>query len=251
MSTTKRKAMERELCHWARSLPVDIGLASLNNHQSRQNFQARQLHLPYLTSLIILCRSSKRSGTASLTAAVAASLSARSFEDFLARDETRYLAPVHTRFCLISCMALVALMPHARWWAGAGPDLKALQQTLTELSKRWGAAVGASKMLATIIEQRTRVIVETAPSEILDRNEMERLFEGIDLNHCRMWQCLKDSDAATSTFAPNRTLHRTAAHLGDMVLDPGLSLEDQTTLGLDQIDFGQIDDWILDDRFML
>lgn len=246
--------MEQALCDWARSLPPEIRLESLLTNPSRllahpQGFRARQLHLPYLTSLIILCRSSKRAGAASLPAVIAASLSARIFEDFLARDEIRFLAPVHTRFCLISCMALVALMPDAQRWAEAQPDLQALQLTLTELSKMWGSAVGASKMLASIIQQRRRMPIVPAPTEALNLGEIQTLFEDVDLTHCRMWECLNNTDLYSTEMDP--ALFRTTSDGEDMIFQPRQSLEDQTNLGLDLMEFGEIDDWILDDRFML
>ncbi|KAM0495008.1 hypothetical protein ACHAP8_008386 [Fusarium lateritium] len=105
------------------------------------NLPARQLYLPYFTSLIVLSRMQHSAGSLSVVATLAASFVARIFEDFLARDEIKVLAPISTRYCLISSMALVSVMPDKRLWDAVQPDLEVLQLALTELSKRWRSAI--------------------------------------------------------------------------------------------------------------
>ncbi|GKU07848.1 unnamed protein product, partial [Fusarium langsethiae] len=129
------------LCCWTMTLPQQLWVAPSNQppHSYFANMLSRMQH---------------SAGSVSVVATLAASFVARIFEDFLARDEIKVLAPISTRYCLISSMALVSVMPDKRLWDAVQPDLEILQLALTELSKRWRSAIGASRALQNAIKKR-------------------------------------------------------------------------------------------------
>ncbi|KIL86323.1 hypothetical protein FAVG1_10152 [Fusarium avenaceum] len=99
MSRTKRLYIVNALCRWTTSLPQELRVAASNQpphsyFANSHNLAARQLYLPYFTSLIVLSRMQHSAGLLSVTATLAASFVARIFEDFLARDEVKVLAPI-------------------------------------------------------------------------------------------------------------------------------------------------------------
>jgi len=213
------------------------------------NFAARQLYVPYFTSLIIFSRFQRPPGSLTLTAILAASFVARIFEDFLARDELKVLAPIFTRHCLISSMALVSVMPYQRLWEAAQPDFKILQDALAELSKRWRSAIGASKALENAISKRQQRGCSTAALIHLDDENLVELFGMIDLGYCRMWDILNqqlngmDIGGHEELEMPFQAPH--AAVETGMFLDPGEELD----VGIMQ--FQHVEDWILNDSYLL
>lgn len=206
MSRRKQVDVKSSLIKWNRDLPSEFKIFVIGTtryHPNAHNFAARQLYLPYLASLVILGRQYHTTGSVSVVSTLAASLTARVFEDFLARDEIKVLAPIFTRYCLISSMAFVALMPFAELWQAAQQDLLILQQALTELSKQWRSAIGASRTLSNAIERRAKRHTGNLPASFqVDSLEVQQYFEDTDLDSCRLWQQLNIS-ATSPHFMPN------------------------------------------------
>ncbi|KAL5603324.1 hypothetical protein FOBRF1_010857 [Fusarium oxysporum] len=254
MSRTKRLYIESSLYRWATSLPQELQVAPSNQptHSylaNSHNLPARQLYLPYFTSLIVLSRMQPAHSGGSVTATLAASFVARIFEDFLARDEIKVLAPISTRYCLISSMALVSVMPNKRLWDAVQPDLEILQLALTELSKRWRSAIGASRALQNAInKRRQRTSSSTAELRMDDKGSLE-YFKMIDLGYCRIWstlsQQMSSSPLATQDQIPEPIQPPGNDALAtDPFMDPGAALDMGT------FQFEHVENWILNDGFL-
>ena len=123
---------------------------------------------------------------------LASSFVAGIFEDFLARDEQKFVGPIFTFYLLAAGVALVSLRPYASLWAVASKDLDILQTSLQELAKRWPSSIGASKALQNVMD--------SAPKEMpsgnaalpqlpwLNATQMH-FFEGFPAKDlCRMWE---------------------------------------------------------------
>jgi hypothetical protein len=151
------------------------------------SFNARQLHIPYFTTVAIMARSTATRGI-SVDAVLASSFISGIFEDFLARDEVQYLGPIFTFYLLAAGVALTSTRLHQNLWKVAQQDLEVLQNSLKELSKRWPSGVGAMKALQNVIE-RTPRLQHGKPSQNLDwmSAEQEQLFKGFGQELCRMW----------------------------------------------------------------
>ncbi|RGP60767.1 acetamidase regulatory protein [Fusarium sporotrichioides] len=198
----------------------------------------------------MLSRMQHSAGSVSVVATLAASFVARIFEDFLARDEIKVLAPISTRYCLISSMALVSVMPDKRLWDAVQPDLEILQLALTELSKRWRSAIGASRALQNAIKKRQqRISSSTAGLRMDDKNSLE-YFKMIDLGYCRIWSTLSQQLSSSPldiqgqipepTPPPNGALETNY----EQFLDPGEPFDMGT------IQFEHVENWILNDGFL-
>ena len=153
----KRKTLESSLYRWTRELPRNLRLSyKLNGSEiytvSAYNFNARQLHIPYFITLVILGRSTASQGYASSVALLASSFIASIFEVFLARDEIQFLGPIFTFYLLAAGVALGSIRRYSALWTVAQQDLAVLQKSLQELSKRWPSAIGAMKALHNSIE---------------------------------------------------------------------------------------------------
>jgi hypothetical protein len=253
MSRTKRLYIVSSLYRWTTILPQELLVAPNdqpphNYYANSHNLPARQLYLPYFTSLIVLSRMQHSAGSLSPTATLAASFIARIFEDFLARDEIKILAPISTRYCLISSMALVSVMPNDQLWDAAQPDLEVLQLALTELSKRWRSAIGASRALQNAItRRRQRTSSSTAELQTDDGNSLE-FFKMVNLSYCRMWNIVSQQ-LASSPLATHEQMP-IPMQPPPNALETGLFMEPGEAWGTSAIQFEHVENWILNDGFL-
>lgn len=191
VSRAKRLHCESVLFRWPRVLPEHLCLSqkqgTSNSYTlSAYNFNARQLHLPYFVSLAILGNSGL-ADTVSPQAIIAASFVAGIYEEFLARDEIRFLAPIFGRYCLAAGIFLVSLRPFPNLWEAAQPDLEIFQICLKELSKRWRSAVGGLKALQWVINTRRDRTNNVLKSPAWLNLEQQRFFDRFAPDLCRMW----------------------------------------------------------------
>jgi hypothetical protein len=247
MPHAKKLSLECALYRWIKTLPVSHRLCRSSNGSnaftaSASNFNARQLHLPYLITLTIMARSmtsypprqeassTNTPTTISPVAILASSFVAGIFEEFLARDEIQFLGPIFTFYLLAAGTALVSTCRDPTLWRIAQRDLEVLQNSLQELSKRWPSAIGALRGLRNVIDR-------VAPGAIINTNtsaaenvstllqlsaEQKALWEDFPLDMCRLWPYL-----ATSHDLRQRIPHeRQQTHMSN----PDSSAEDLNTV---------------------
>jgi hypothetical protein len=212
MPRSKKLLLESALYRWIKTVPETLRLAHAPNTSniftaSASNFNARQLHLPYLITLTIMARSmtsyppkqeytyTRTPSTISAVALVASSFVAGIFEEFLARDELQYLGPIFTFYLLASGIALVSTRRSPTLWRIAQQDLEVLQNSLQELSKRWPSAIGALRGLRNVIERAARRAVQNSNTPTGDSvgtipqldAEQKALLEDFPHDLCRLW----------------------------------------------------------------
>ena len=83
----------------------------------------------------------------STAALLASSFVAGIFEDFMARDELRFVGPIFTFYCLTAGMAQLSCYRHTGIIDIAEENLAIMGRALQELSKRWPSAVGSLRHL--------------------------------------------------------------------------------------------------------
>ncbi|SCO82628.1 uncharacterized protein FRV6_06841 [Fusarium oxysporum] len=174
----------------------------------------------------------------SVTETLAASFVARIFEDFLARDEIKVLAPISTRYCLISRMALVSVMPNKRLWDAVQPDLEIFQLALTELSKRQNA----------INKRRQRTSNSTAKLRMDDKSSLE-YFKMIDLEYCRIWSTLSHQ-MSSSPLATQEQIPEPIQPPGNDALATDPFMDPGEALDMGTFQFEHVENWILNDGFL-
>ena len=156
-------------------------------------------------------------------------------ECFLARNQIKYLSPVFTNFCLVSGIVLVSTRQYPSLWIAAQADLEILQKCLSELSKKWRSAIGASKALQRAIDVGKSGRPGNAALPLLRMsNTHEPLFANISDELCRVWsvcQVVADGPQSEENLdtmawrADNITSHdgdhnSASAHVDDYAFPP-------------------------------
>jgi hypothetical protein len=144
-----KKSLEDRLFRWLKTLPENLQLCRpVEGRPLKQySFQARQLHIQYFTVLVILYRPPDPKLAPSTASLLASSFIAGIFEDFMARDELRYLGPIFTFYCLTAGMAQLSGYRYSGIVDIAEENLAILGRALELLSTRWPSAVGSLKHL--------------------------------------------------------------------------------------------------------
>jgi hypothetical protein len=144
-----KKSFEDRLFRWLKTLPTNLQLCRpIEGRPLRQySFESRQLHVQYFSVLVILYRSPDPKVNPSVASLLASSFIAGIFEDFMARDELRYLGPIFTFYCLTAGMAQLSCYRYSGLVGIAEENLGIIFRALEELSKRWPSAVGSLKHL--------------------------------------------------------------------------------------------------------
>jgi hypothetical protein len=212
MPRSEKLYLESAFYRWIKTLPETLRLSHAPNRSnafkaSTSNFNARQLHLPYLITLAIMARSmtsyppkqessfTSTPTTISPVAILASSFVAGIFEEFLARDELQYLGPIFTFYLLASGIALLSTRRDPTLWRIAQQDLEVLQNSLQELSKRWPSAIGALRGLRNMIDRvasgarlSSNASTGNGMSTIPQLSaEQQILLEDCPRDLCRLW----------------------------------------------------------------
>jgi hypothetical protein len=134
--------LRQELAEWVASLPPHLQLPIANQRTGPFDIDVHQLHLPYLTTVIVLHlqRSSSHLPRALPPAIVAASCTVRILRDILSRGNTRFLMPIT---CWYSATAFIPLLQASSiepFSKEANDGLEILDRTVEQLQKMWGTA---------------------------------------------------------------------------------------------------------------
>ncbi|KAK4210091.1 major facilitator superfamily domain-containing protein [Rhypophila decipiens] len=137
-------SLRNDLIEWITSLPAHLQLPIESARTETFDKDVHQLHLPYLTTIIILHL--RRSTTSSdlphalPPAILAASCIVRIMRDILSRGDTRFLMPIT---CWYSGTAFIALLQAVRIReiaADANEGLDVLTGMINQLRGMWGSA---------------------------------------------------------------------------------------------------------------
>ncbi|OAX78986.1 hypothetical protein ACJ72_06702 [Emergomyces africanus] len=200
LSRQKRQYIEGALYRWTRELPDHLHLfrRASSNHGSAPklllaaySFEARQLHVLYFIILAILFRSTPPASTPSAAALLASSFVAGIFEDFLARDEIRFLGPVFTFYLLASGVGLLSCYRYPHLWIKAEQDLRVIYNSQKELSTRWPSAIGSLNALRSMKEEASQTPAHE-DTQVLGSLTPEQLtcFSGFGTDLCRLGEVI-------------------------------------------------------------
>ncbi|KAL3486780.1 hypothetical protein BJX62DRAFT_228498 [Aspergillus germanicus] len=135
---------------FANAEPLDGEFSSTEKVLSPYDFEARQLHIPYLICLIILCRAPSSQHAPSATAILASSHIVAIFEDFLARDELQFLGSIFTFYLLAAGLGILSCRRVPVLWSKAQPSMQTIYASLEELAKRWPSAAAPLRVLRSM-----------------------------------------------------------------------------------------------------
>ncbi|KAF1993760.1 hypothetical protein P154DRAFT_625204 [Amniculicola lignicola CBS 123094] len=185
----QKTSLEDRLFRWLKTLPENLQLCRPTEDRPLKgySFEARQIHAQYFTTLVILNRSTDPKLSTSASSLLASSFVAGIFEDFLARDELRYLGPIFTFYCLTAGMAQLSCYRYTGLVDIAEENLAIMAKALEELSKRWPTAIGSLKHLMDVREK----IMQRPPlaqfPEVNLPNSTLQFFSDFGPDLCRMW----------------------------------------------------------------
>ncbi|KAL3457015.1 hypothetical protein BJX64DRAFT_296227 [Aspergillus heterothallicus] len=156
-----RQSIRASLQRWVQTLPQSLRLfiesvlldetsPSTGKVLSPYDFEARQLHIPYFICLIILCRAPSPQHPPSATSILASSYIIAIFEDFLARDELKYLGSIFTFYLLAAGLGLLSCRRVPALWDKAAPNMQTIYASLEQLAKRWPSAMAPLRVLRNI-----------------------------------------------------------------------------------------------------
>lgn len=159
--------LREELVSWVHSLPARLQLPIKSARTETFDRDVHQLHLFYLTTIIILHL--KRSGgqlpQALPPAIIAASCTARILRDILARGNSRFLMAIT---CWHTGTAFIALLQACRiqhLTKSANEDLDILAIAVGELQKMWASANVVAQGFERLRKRGAAVALGAHPSE--------------------------------------------------------------------------------------
>ncbi|KEF52479.1 uncharacterized protein A1O9_11321 [Exophiala aquamarina CBS 119918] len=194
-SRDQNEDIGHSLYQWNRTLPEPLRLSSYNSKRQSNiysfskpyNLESRQLNILYLVMITLLYRSKSLDDPFPTAAVLAASTVAGIFEDFLARDEVRFLGACFTFHLLAASIALLSCYKYPELWALAQEDLNTLAQAQEEMKKKWPSALGSigsfDRMFKLAVATQKKVA--QLPESTLTPDQAA-FFEDYNMTLCRM-----------------------------------------------------------------
>ncbi|TLD35417.1 hypothetical protein E2P81_ATG11536 [Venturia nashicola] len=261
-----KSRIEDRTFRWMKTLPESLQLCYPQNSRPLRaySFEARQLHVQYFISVIILNKTAPPSTTPSSASLLASSFVAGIFEDFLVRDELRYLGPIFTFYLLAAGVCLLSSYRYAGLWHTAEQDLQIVIKSQEELGKRWPSAIGSLKRITDVRDKVTKSQRSTYFPENNLTPEQMQFFDSFGADVCRSWDVLyHNSDTQHQPSAARDIVTagilqelRTPGGLYAESLQEGPGIDGSNTMGLDaqlldgpvSLDqYGGIGNWLFND----
>lgn len=132
----------QELANWVNSLPPHLQLPIKSGKTTSFDRDVYQLHLPYLTTIIVLHlqKSTQHLPQAFPPAILAASCIARIHRDILSRGDTRFLMAITCWYTGTAYIALLQAAKIEQFAQEAQDNLDVMDRAAKELEKMWGSA---------------------------------------------------------------------------------------------------------------
>lgn len=190
-----RQNFENALYRWVKELPSELRLFRIghNGHVlSPYSFKTRQVAIVYFVILIILHRRDEPSTPASAPSLVASSFIASIFEEFLSRDELRYLGPVFAFYAFAAGLSQMSGYRYPGLESTADGEFRVISLSLQSLSDRWGSAAEAMRSLTAARKAAMRQPqLDSAPAAIAP--DVIPFFNDFGPELCRQWHLLGPS----------------------------------------------------------
>jgi hypothetical protein len=223
-----RKSLEDRLFRWVKTLPEHLQLCEQLEGRPLKpyNFEARQIHVQYFTVLVILNRPTDPKLAPSTASLLASSYVAGIFEDFMARDELRYLGPIFTFYCLTAGFTQLSSYQYSDMVHVAEENLDVMTRALHELSERWPTAIGSLKHLMDVREKVTQRPQIGQFGDVSNSSTTSQFFSDFGPDLCRMWHLIHQRASPIDPVA-SRELELAG------ILLQGLRTPNNQALGLD------------------
>ena len=185
---SNRLAIEHRLLRWVEELREEFHIHDRKTRQLKPyNFKARQLHVPYFTSLSILFRPTVLDTPPPLASVLSSSFVAGLCEDFLVRGEVPFLPSVFTFHLLAAGLAELASHSYPALWVKAEQELNTINQVLEELAHRYPSALGSQRVIKGVTRAVQRQQTQRKPLQLNDSTEQLQFFSFFGPDLCSKW----------------------------------------------------------------
>lgn len=190
ISRQRQVDLENAVYRWAKQVIPKMQLAVESQDDAAIcNLEVQQLLVMYFVVLTILHRSPTPGGSPPAASLVASSFIAGIYEEFLLRDELRYLGPVFAFYPLCAGLSLLSSSRYTSLQSTAEHELTVLKLCLQKLSERWLSAVGPLRALNKLTEKvREQGPFDSAPPKL--DHDAASFFEGFETRLCRQWHVI-------------------------------------------------------------
>ncbi|KAJ5718868.1 uncharacterized protein N7483_009950 [Penicillium malachiteum] len=207
ISRQRRVDLENAVYRWAKQVIPKLRTSTLTTEDTMTSqFEVQQLLVMYFVVLTILHRSPTPNSVPPAASLVASSFIAGIYEEFLLRDELRYLGPVFAFYPLCAGLSLLSCCRYTQLQTTAEHELTVMKLSLQKLSERWLSAVGPLNALNKLTEKvREQGPIDGSPPTL--DIESAAFFEGFDLKMCKQWRFITHtSELETNLGEPTCTL---------------------------------------------
>ncbi|KAJ5339912.1 hypothetical protein N7452_006640 [Penicillium brevicompactum] len=190
ISRQRQVDLENAVYRWAKQVIPKLQSAVPSQEDTAIcNLEVQQLLVMYFVVLTILHRSPTPGGSPPAASLVASSFIAGIYEEFLLRDELRYLGPVFAFYPLCAGLSLLSSNRYTQLQSTAEHELTVMKLCLQKLSERWLSAVGPLRALNKLTEKvREQGPFEGTPPKL--DPDAASFFEGFDTGLCKQWQVI-------------------------------------------------------------
>ena len=190
LSNEQKTQTRNSLHRWIRELPSDLQYLSCREkpEPSHENFLARQLHIIYLAAVSILYCSTSEAQEVSATAVASSSFIATLLEEFIVRDEFRFLTAVFSFYIVSAAVPQIAAYWSVDFHADVKQNLEIITGSLSALSLKWPTARAAVAALGHREKHSSGRTGDSEPKILLPDDEARELLEGFDPGACCHWK---------------------------------------------------------------
>jgi hypothetical protein len=187
-----RLELETKLRAWIQALPPELKIYEEQPPRRLRpyDFETRQLHVAYLAALVIANHPSSINDPLSGVAILASSLIAGLFDEFLIRDDVRFLGPIFTFYLLAASLTQLRCCQYTSLRATAEFNLRIIERAQVELEKKWPSATGSqrlhSKVRDRIFGQATSAAALPLPDRLITPAQRV-LFHDYGDEFCNQW----------------------------------------------------------------
>lgn len=194
LSMPKRQEIRNALYCWVNELPRQLCLCNSPSSQqdNAYDMRTRCLYVPYFVTLTILYRSARPQEVSATIAAVASSFLTGIYEEFLARDEFRFLASTYKFYLFATGMAQVHTQAVlSSRFEIIEQEFGIVKSSLEALATRWPSATSNIRALEAASQSISSPTRQPTLVPLSSHDEAYPLLHhnfGPDL--CRLWHLI-------------------------------------------------------------
>lgn len=144
------------VCNWQRELPDELRLHDANGLRRRFHLPAVELHIHYFAAIVLLQMSSTGPDAPLRTSApsvLAASYTARLYDEIDCREHTAHLLPFHSFFCLVAAVPLILCGSNPETKMARDRDIAVVRSILGSMRAKYGNASLALKKIQFLLHE--------------------------------------------------------------------------------------------------